>query len=94
MTRLPQVPSAKEKKTLLRKRVAKTLAIIIDCPTNDNTLAFVMQKVMSYSNLQEMGVQVLNTKKTWANGILLEVDAPEGAVLLDKKLSWHDNQNQ
>jgi len=71
---------------LLKKRVARTSAVTIDRPSDDTTLSSIMKKVTAQAKSTAIGAVILNTRKTKAGGILLEVDAPESACTLAEKL--------
>ncbi|CAI6369044.1 unnamed protein product [Macrosiphum euphorbiae] len=71
---------------LVRKRTPKTEAVTISNPKEGTSYADVMKKVMSEVNLQEIGVEVSNTRRTKAGGILLEIKGKAGADLLAERL--------
>jgi len=71
---------------LVRKRIPKAEAVTISNPKEGISYADVMKKVMSEVNLQEIGVEVNNTRRTKAGGILLEIKDKAGADLLAERL--------
>jgi len=77
--RPPRTTIAAEKTALLRKRVSKTSAVIIDHPAGVTTLTSVMQKIAANVDLRALGVNVITTRITKTGGILLELDAAEDA---------------
>lgn len=66
-------PSTAEKIALLRRRVPKIAAVMIDRPIDGGSLATLMKKVAGAINLKSLGVNILTTRKTRTGGILLEV---------------------
>jgi len=88
--RPPRVPQTVDKVALLKKRVPKTSAVIIDHPIEGNTIAKVMQKVADGVKLQEVGTKIISTRSSKAGGIIVEVDAAEGADLLADLLGSRD----
>jgi len=84
--RPPQTTIAAEKTTLLRKRVPKTSAVIIDHSTGDTTLTSLMQKITENVDLRALGVNVVTTMITKTGGILLELDAAEDADKLPNSI--------
>ncbi|XP_022180910.1 uncharacterized protein LOC111041066 [Myzus persicae] len=81
-----QPRSTTDQVALLRKRAPRSMAVTIDRPAEDGSLASVMKKVSGSINLQSLGVKVLTTRKTRAGGILLEVEGSEKATLLAGKI--------
>lgn len=72
---------------LLRRRAPKTAAVTIDRPAEGASLAEVMKKVARSVDLVAMDVKIINTRRTRAGGILLEVAGEEKAVALVNRLS-------
>jgi len=55
-----------QKVTMLRRQVPKSSVVLIDRPTEDTSIASVMQKVAAQINLEELELKVNNTKKSKA----------------------------
>lgn len=75
-----------DKISLLRRRIPKTAAVIIDPPINGGSLFEIMKKVSASINLSSLDIKVLMTRRTGAGGILLEVEGAEKANLLAEKI--------
>lgn len=79
-------PPVVDKISLLRRRIPKTAAVIIDRPTDGGSLVEIMKKVSASINLLSLDIKVLTTRRTGAGGILLEVEGAEKANLLAEKI--------
>lgn len=75
-----------EKIELLRRRAPKTAAVTIDRPPEGGSLAEVMRRVSQTIDLSALGVNVINTRRTRAGGILIEVEGQEKATLLAERV--------
>lgn len=65
----------------------KNEAIILNVPRNGPTYAEVIRKAKeAVPNLEELGIEVIGTRRTAAGDILLEINSKEKANLLAKKL--------
>lgn len=73
--------------SLLKRRVPKSAAVVIQRPSEEGeTLTSVMKKVSNGVNLTELDVKILNTRRTKTGGILLEVGSQEEANALADKV--------
>lgn len=75
-----------DKISLLRRRIPKTAAVIIDRPTDGGSLVEIMKKVSASINLSSLNIKVLMTRRTGTGSILLEVEGAEKANLLAEKI--------
>lgn len=72
---------------MLWNRAPKTAAVTIDRPKGEGvTLTSIMRMRASEIDLKALGIKVKNTWRTKGGGILLEVDAEEGAARLAESL--------
>jgi len=79
-------PPVVDKIALLRRRMPKSAAVIIDRPTDGGSLVEIMRKVSRSINLLSLDIRVLTTRRTRAGGILLAVESAEKANLLAEKI--------
>lgn len=79
--------TAKKRANNLKKKLPKNEAIILSVPQNGPTYAEIIRKAKeAVPNLEELGIEVVGTKRTAAGDILLEINSKEKAILLAEKL--------
>jgi len=72
----------------VRKKIPKFEAVTIADPAGEETYTSIMSKVTSSVNLQELGINISNTRRTKTGSILLEVEGKKEA----EKLTHHLQQ--
>lgn len=78
---------------VVKKRLPKMQAVIMQPPTEGKTYAEVLNKAKAAVNLEDLQITVVNTRRTKAGSILLEVKRKKKANLLAQKLQEADVGN-